>query len=62
MFRKPTRKTPTGETHRHMILLRVWRKAVGSEVANINYVSLPISSSLEKPSFHHTFILAFYRW
>lgn len=62
MFRKPTQKTPTGETHRHMLLLRVWRNAVGSVVANINYVSLPISSSLVKPPFHHTLILAFFRW
>lgn len=54
MFRKPTQKTPTGEMHRHMLLLGMGRNAAGSVVASINYVSHPISSSLVNPVFDYT--------
>lgn len=54
MFRKPTRKTPTGEAHGHD------GGEAGSVAADISYIGLPIAGSLVEPPFDHTLILAFY--
>lgn len=59
MFRKPTRKTPTGEAFRHALLLGAARNVARFVVSNINFVNLSIFSSLIEPPVDHTLILEF---